>query len=386
MAEAIGGYDFEFIEDVPEDLICTLCHFALKNPVQIESCGHTFCEDCFNQTKDHAATNSTDFCCPLDRQVIDINRVFNNKADERKVLNLKVKCRYFVDECDWIGELRDAAEHETKCLKNKSIRDKTFEVDMIQLLNRMTEIESKLQTNEEKVKANEQKLVEKDQQIENQNKQIEYQCKITNEQNKAIKDLKEEMNNQSKVLNEKNRQIINQNKQMKDLKVQVENQNKKIINLQLYQSAMIIPDIEDGSNFTGLNTAFQWKFNPQEVRASYGDNHILLSPPFYNLMNSFCFQLGVNFVDNKYKILLFRFRGKYDADKDMTATTQSFDFILKVLGKKGKQKEFKSSNDDGDFSIPTFRERNDGLSVSINNGEIASLTVDGFVHLHCFFK
>jgi len=371
MAEGIGGYDFEFIEDLPEDLTCMLCHFALKNPVQIESCGHTFCEDCYDQMKDHAAALSTDFCCPLDRQMININRVFNNKADERKVLNLKVKCRYYVDECDWIGELRDAS------------RDKTFQIDMIQLLNRMTEIECKLQINEQKVKANEQKLAEKDQLIENQNKQIENQCKITDEQNKAIKDLKDEMNNQSNVLNEKNRQIIDQNKQMKDLKVQVENQNKKIINLQQYQSTMIKPYIEDGSNFIALNTAFQWKFNPQEVRASNVCQH---SPPFYNVMNSFCFQLGVNFVDNNYQIILFRYRGKYDADKDMTATTQSFDFILKVFGKKGKQKEYYSSKNDGDFSIPRFRERNDGLGIKINNGEIASLTVDGFVHLHCYFK
>jgi len=241
MAEAIGGYDFEFIEDIPEDLTCTLCHYALKNPVQIEDCGHTFCEDCFHLTKDHASANSLEFCCPLDRQVVDIGRVFKNKADERKVLNLKVKCRYFKDECEWIGELKNALEHVSKCSKKKTIIDKTSEVELKQLLNRMKELESKLQANEENVKINVTKLAEKDRQIEN-------------------------------------------------LKVQVENQSKEIVNLRNCQTTMIKPNIGDNSNFTSLGTAFQWKFNPVSVRAS---SSYLWSPPFYNVINSHCFHLGV---------------------------------------------------------------------------------------------
>jgi len=360
MAEAIGGYDFEFIEDIPDDLTCTLCHYALKTPVQIEDCGHTFCEDCFNRTKDHAFANSLEFCCPLDRQVIDIGRVFKNKADERKVLNLKVKCRYFVDECEWIGELRNALEHVSKCSKNKTILDKTSEVELTHLLNRMIELESKLQTNEENVKINVTKLVEKDRQIENQNKEIENQ--------------KKQVENQKKLME-------NQSKQIKDLKIQVENQSKEIVSLRNCQTTMIIPNIEDNLYFTSLGTAFQWKFNPVSVRASDDRIH---SPPFYNVMNSHCFQLGVDFVNNNYQVILFRCRGKYDDDKDFIKTTQSFDFSIHAFGKKGKQKVFNFLN--RDCSIPKFKERGDGLCYKINNGEIASMTVDGYVHLHCFFK
>ena len=50
-----GGYDCDFINEVPEDLICSVCHFALKEPVQLEVCGHGMCRSCFNQLKDHAA-------------------------------------------------------------------------------------------------------------------------------------------------------------------------------------------------------------------------------------------------------------------------------------------------------------------------------------------
>jgi len=381
MAEAIGGYDFEFIEDIPDDLTCTLCHYALKNPVQIEDCGHTFCEDCFNRTKDHASANALEFCCPLDRQVIDIGRVFKNKADERKVLNLKVKCRYFEDDCEWIGELRNALEHESKCSKNKTIIDKTSEVELKQLLNRMAELESKLQANEENVKINVKKLAEKDRQIENQNQQIENQSKQIENQNKQIENQNKQVEMQNKQMENRNTQMENQSKQIKDLKVQVENQSKEIVNLQKSQTTMIKPNIEDNSNFTSLSTAFQWKFDPVSVRASRSRLH---SPPFYNVMNSHCFQLGVDFVNNNYQVILFRYRGKYDDTKDFIKTTQSFDFSVHIFGKKGKQKVLTFINED--HSIPKFKERNDGLCHRINNCEIASMAVDGYIHLHCFFK
>ena len=52
MASLEGGYNFDFVEEVPEDFICCVCHLTLKEPVQIESCGHRLCKECFNQMKD----------------------------------------------------------------------------------------------------------------------------------------------------------------------------------------------------------------------------------------------------------------------------------------------------------------------------------------------
>jgi len=75
MSESMGGYDYEFIEAISDDLICILCHLALKNPLQIEECGHIFCKVCFNQMKDHAESNALEVCCPLDRQNIDTAHV-----------------------------------------------------------------------------------------------------------------------------------------------------------------------------------------------------------------------------------------------------------------------------------------------------------------------
>jgi len=55
MVETAGGYDYKYISEVPEDLICSLCHFPFKNPVHVEKCGHIYCKECFQQTKNHAA-------------------------------------------------------------------------------------------------------------------------------------------------------------------------------------------------------------------------------------------------------------------------------------------------------------------------------------------
>lgn len=54
MASAEGGCECDFISEVPEDLICSICHFVVKEPVQVEICGHGMCKLCFNHLKDYA--------------------------------------------------------------------------------------------------------------------------------------------------------------------------------------------------------------------------------------------------------------------------------------------------------------------------------------------
>ena len=42
----LGGYDYEFTSNVPECWECLICHLTLKDPVQIEKCGHRLCRIC----------------------------------------------------------------------------------------------------------------------------------------------------------------------------------------------------------------------------------------------------------------------------------------------------------------------------------------------------
>ena len=49
-----GGYECDFVHEVADELICGLCHLALRDPVQVANCGHRFCKSCFSQLKEHS--------------------------------------------------------------------------------------------------------------------------------------------------------------------------------------------------------------------------------------------------------------------------------------------------------------------------------------------
>jgi len=188
------------------------------------------------------------------------------------------------------------------------------------------------------------------------------------------------------------KQIENQDKEISELKTLMLNQSKEIEKLQQYHNndpinhqsslplSMIMPNIEDETNYSPICTAFQWKFNPAEVKSV----EILFGPPFYNVMNAHCFQLSVNFVNNIYEISLRRYRGKYDNKVKPIIEMKNIDFHIHIFGKNGKLKiaQFNSFND---YSIRKHDIKSEGWVEKINNSEINSLTVDGFVHLHCFF-
>jgi len=147
---------------------------------------------------------------------------------------------------------------------------------------------------------------------------------------------------------------------------------------------MIVPNIEDESNYSPICTAFQWKFNPADVKSNNGIDKS--SPPFYNIMNAQCFQLVVDFQKNNFNISFYRYRGKYDHNVNEMWSVTMFDFQIHVLGQNGKLKIFEFHTKYNDYSIPKFQMRSKGMYHKISNGEINSLTVDGYVHLHCFFN
>jgi len=260
MAEFTGGYDYEFVTIIPEDLICSLCHLAFKDPLQIEACGHIFCSECFDQIKDQAMRNTLDLCCPLDRQKIDLTRVFQDKSDERRVLNLIVRCQYFADDCEWTGELRDVLEHETKCCKNQEKLHKRFELELKQVLNRVTELELLAKSNKEKHAVKDQQMEYLSKTIEDQKKRVESQNKLIVDQNKKIEDQNKKIEDQNKEIEDKKDQSI----QIDNLNKQIENLNlKSVESLQQIQTNMISPNDGDADDFYPISTDYQWKFNPR---------------------------------------------------------------------------------------------------------------------------
>ncbi|XP_047136091.1 TNF receptor-associated factor 4 isoform X2 [Hydra vulgaris] len=106
-----GGYDENFVNPLPSDLKCPVCFLALRQPIQTEECGHRFCESCIKNIK----RIEGQLLCSLDRQMIDLNTVFLDKAAKRAILSLPIRCRYHERNCEWIGDISTIDDHLKEC-------------------------------------------------------------------------------------------------------------------------------------------------------------------------------------------------------------------------------------------------------------------------------
>ncbi|XP_047123407.1 TNF receptor-associated factor 6 [Hydra vulgaris] len=107
------GYDVEVDGIILTELECPLCSLVLRNPVQLEQCGHCMCRNCLNKWKIHSRSHSA-FRCPICRVDIKEERIFENKMVNRMVLNLRVFCSNKKKKCNWLGELRDLKRHKER--------------------------------------------------------------------------------------------------------------------------------------------------------------------------------------------------------------------------------------------------------------------------------
>ncbi|XP_057295412.1 TNF receptor-associated factor 3-like [Hydractinia symbiolongicarpus] len=198
MAECNGGYDANFVTEVHDLLKCAVCQFVLKNPVIIVECGHRLCKECFENTKDYAILRGFDLLCPLDRNLIDKEKVYPDKGIERRILDLQVKCDNFDKGCAWRNELRQLQEHvnmecpfetitchhdgcderimrgalpphEEKCpMKefNQTRRMKHLEITVVQIMERLKVCENQLKLYDQEKKDMSMLIKSKDEQLD----------------------------------------------------------------------------------------------------------------------------------------------------------------------------------------------------------------------------
>jgi len=101
-----------------------------------------------------------------------------------------------------------------------------------------------------------------------------------------------------------------------------------------------------------------------------------------------CFAMGAVFGRNDFCICLVRSRGKYDHATDEITKTTPFNFTVNIFGNNGNCKLLKFTNSEPDFRIPLSQPVSTkpiiikGISIE----EIGNFTVDGHIHLHCFFN
>ncbi|XP_047143291.1 TNF receptor-associated factor 5 isoform X2 [Hydra vulgaris] len=109
--ENFGGYDAYFINELLDDHECPVCQMALREPIQTQ-CGHRLCLSCAEEMRKR---NKGVLICPLDNSVLNPSKIFPDKAIERAVMQLKVKCSNVINGCEWTGELKILNKHLGSC-------------------------------------------------------------------------------------------------------------------------------------------------------------------------------------------------------------------------------------------------------------------------------
>ena len=104
--ETMGGYEYCFVESLPDELVCKICQYPVRDPLLSECCGQNFCKSCLD-----IYTDSNASFCPFCRR--NNFNAFHDKRTERVVLSYHVSCNG--KGCKWRGELRRAQEHEEHC-------------------------------------------------------------------------------------------------------------------------------------------------------------------------------------------------------------------------------------------------------------------------------
>ena len=98
-----GGYDYKFVDRIPDVFICNICYLPSRDPYLTVCCGHVFCYSCLNNGV------TTIKVCPMCRN--KEFTTFQNKQADREVKNLRVLCPNKKKGCDWVGELRAVDDH-----------------------------------------------------------------------------------------------------------------------------------------------------------------------------------------------------------------------------------------------------------------------------------
>ena len=95
------GYEYEFVEQVPEDYFCKLCKHVARESNITTCCGECFCKACIQDKKP----------CPSCGESNIVS--FSHVKYQRKILALEVRCTMKDRRCrcEWIGQLQHLDAH-----------------------------------------------------------------------------------------------------------------------------------------------------------------------------------------------------------------------------------------------------------------------------------
>ena len=104
MPTDLGGYEYNFVKDPPDSLVCKICHRPCRVPYLTGCCGHNFCKSCLDAAKRTIA------CCPYCRNQVEF-ATLPNKLSDREIKSLLMICTNKEKGCEWQGELNSINNH-----------------------------------------------------------------------------------------------------------------------------------------------------------------------------------------------------------------------------------------------------------------------------------
>jgi TNF receptor-associated factor 4 len=102
-----GGYDHTFVDPLPDELTCMVCHHVAREAHQVECCGKVFCKACITEANERIGT------CPNCRKASP--KIFSDLRGAREIKRLKITCKNEDKGCDWSGALESYETHEEEC-------------------------------------------------------------------------------------------------------------------------------------------------------------------------------------------------------------------------------------------------------------------------------
>ena len=111
--QVIEGYDYQFVEKLPEACTCLVCTLVQREAHQVRCCGKIYCEKCLDELK-HKGDN---FNCPNCRRSLrGENKYFRDKNMIRMIRHFAIYCNNKDKGCQWEGLLKDFEKgHLPKC-------------------------------------------------------------------------------------------------------------------------------------------------------------------------------------------------------------------------------------------------------------------------------
>lgn len=137
-------------DEVPKDLICSVCLSVPLEPVIVSRCSHLFCQECISESVYHQKCCGQDESCPVCRRECTSDDLLPLEEESplahRIWSNINVKCEHHGEGCNWTGSILDYRSHECNCQKKKEEK-KREDNDVIRSLkkeNKELKVKNKL--------------------------------------------------------------------------------------------------------------------------------------------------------------------------------------------------------------------------------------------------